>query len=239
MKNHVFFVVTDVLRLNALSIMQCSGACEGRDWAIDAAKHAVGLLMKIGSSPHQEASVTDAQEEGEEMDQDIVESCQEGHMDASEDHEKGACDGGKSSDEFISIEEDDEDGMLSPKELNLGWGRNRHPNEYSETDGDEERNHAKAADGDSAGGDDHESGSGDNSEEMCHAIEVQEEDVTGDHDDNSCEENTRTEETVGGGGGSSEARRRRQASTPHPPSAAAAPRTRRNREAASRRPRWQ
>ncbi|GJN04311.1 hypothetical protein PR202_ga21852 [Eleusine coracana subsp. coracana] len=174
-------------------------------------------------------NVVDAQEEAEETDQDLVESFQQGQMDAPDERE--ACDGGKSSDEFISIEEEEES-MLSEEELKLGLGISREAtlDEYSEIE--EERtisNHCEAAD--DAGGDDDDSGSGENPTASLHAIEVKEDSITDDHGDNSCElvlqDKNQIQEMVGGGRGSSESRRRRQASS------------RRKREPASNRPRWQ
>ncbi|TVU04467.1 hypothetical protein EJB05_47577, partial [Eragrostis curvula] len=238
-------------------------------WATDVAKHAVGVLMATMSSPGQEASVQNivVAQEGEEMNPDVVASSEEGPKEVldticisapDEDLEKGAWDGGKSSDEFVSIEEDDEDGIMSSEELKHGLDSSHQvaPDEVSEIDPTAEvwEDHQKEAD-DNADADDHESGS---SAEMCReldAIEVEEEELIGDHDDSSCElvlrDNTPIQGTaIGGGGGIT--RWRRQASTappppPAPPAEAAsaaekgARSSRKKREATSRssRPRWQ
>ncbi|XP_062195340.1 exocyst complex component EXO84B-like [Phragmites australis] len=142
---------------------------KGWGWATDAAKHAVEVLMgaeAIRSSPREEANaqngdVVDAGEfdtarngqGGEEMDDqfdhDSIASSSEqkdmldsriSDVEVPEDRESGACDGGKSSDEFLSIEDDDgsatEDGMSSEK-LKLGMGSSQAAPGSSETDGEQ------------------------------------------------------------------------------------------------------
>jgi hypothetical protein len=121
--------------------------------------------MAIRSSPHHEAASVRNVVDAQEGDHDIIGQEQEGHnvTSAAEDHEREACcDGGKSSDEFISIEE--EDGMSS-EELKLGLGSS----------------HQEAPHDDSAEADNSGLGESSSKDELD-AIEVEEEEVMQESD---------------------------------------------------------